>query len=1500
MAKYEEGYAFAKLKGPENFEQWSNNMRGALLAVDLWGFIDAPNLRKVPPELKSTPDDDEDRQEKIWERNERRAKYFGQQNSCIGKIYRQCTFSIQQILDSNVTHPGGVTQSSANWTPKILWDTITELCTEKGWGIKWGLINRLSDTVLRGDNEQEANQLLSRCLDLQQKIESHKMTVNELLSIMVLNQLPQQFDTIKKIKRHGAKTGNKVPTIQEIIEDVKDDMRNRHMNQNIVNFAGNNNKAGKDKENKGKGQGKGKGKGDLNTPRCTYAPCGKSGHEEKNCIKKYPERANQILKEAREAKEKRQKDKEASKPKDSDSSTDDKKKGAWDVFCAMKASAQDLSLTLMQDSAFARELQRLIEERASGNSTTVNRVDVEAVWHAIIDSGAQQGIFTNRELLHDYEAQEDFCRTGSGEVLHCPGKGTAIFNLEGPDGIIRWSVSNILWCPQLGHNLLGTVPLGKNGISVLLKPEGEPSELQKVGACFGYADLIGNQYVLRAQAIEKDAVQACVIVTPAQLHQRMGHLNWASVNEVPKFSTGIELQGKSKPAEVCGPCMKGHQRLKISHSPMPKATRPLQFIHSDLGGPYPMTRGRNRYYISFLDDFTGCTWTYLLKHKSEAFATFKQFKAMVENQSDGLKIAFLRSDRGGEYIDHGFQEFLKDSGIKWEPTAAYTQNQNGKAERLNYTLMSMVRSMRSYAKLPTTLWGELLKTAVYLRNRSPHGNKRSSYEALQGTPPDLSHLKIVGSRAWVHIPKELRTKVQDRSWQGILVGYEGSSNYRIYDPTKGTITVTRTVTIDEKSLYNKSQNSTDAELVDEEWRDDVDELADPNEEDETPHYSASQPNSGAPKPSYQPLTPEATPAPEQPPTNQSGGHTGNAPPVGDDDDDENENQGPLDPPHQIAPRRSGRIQTLQKQKGTVDRFNDDYYDPTKPISRLAAASKTPKDANILRTPKSHRHMVQVLTMLSNGIDDAGDDEPQSLKEAMKSSSWPHWLEAMKIELKSLIENETWDLVDPPANRSVLTGRWVFKLKKDRHGQILKYKARWVVHGYKQRYGLDYEETFASVAKPMSWKALMALAALRGLKIRQLDVVTAFLYGFLDQMIFVEQPHILSEGIKVCLLRRALYGLKQSPRVWFETIADFLKKLGLLPSAYDPAIFISDDKEVFVSIYVDDLLIFGSSDQQIAKLTQQLSERFKMTDLGTVSHYLGMEIDVTGAAVSLRQTTYLKKVLERFQINNCKTRSTPMDPDFPARCMPSDEQADQDTITWYQSAIGSLMWPAIHTRPDFLYAVTMLAKYNNNPGPLHIRAVRQVFQYVAGTLERGIQFCKDGSSQLAAYSDSDWAGQIDGRKSTGGFAFMLAGGPVSHSSKQQPIVALSSTEAELIALNEAGKEAKWLGHLLDEFSLNDSTNSTPVHLKGDNQGSIALTQNPEHHKRTKHIDIRYHWIREAVSQGCFSIDYVPTKLMVADGLTKPLGPQSFSEFVRMLGMCNARKAGRGADAADSGG
>ncbi len=309
------------------------------------------------------------------------------------------------------------------------------------------------------------------------------------------------------------------------------------------------------------------------------------------------------------------------------------------------------------------------------------------------------------------------------------------------------------------------------------------------------------------------------------------------------------------------------------------------------------------------------------------------------------------------------------------------------------------------------------------------------------------------------------------------------------------------------------------------------------------------------------------------------------------------------------------------------------------------------------------------------------------------------------------------------------------------------------------------ETFPAVVKPMSYKCLFRVSVKRGYKIRQRDVVTAFLYGFLDEVIYVEQPHLfkLCSGL-VCHLHKALYGLKQATQVWYQTIADFWKKLGLERLELDHDVFVSKDCQLFLALYVDDLLLFGFDESCLTNIQDQLRARFKMTDLGEISYYLGMEVDVETERISLRQTTYIKKILERFQMTDCKPSSIAMNPGVANSLLPSEHQADRTTIKWYQSAIGSLMWPAVHTRPDISYSVGVLSRYCANPGPIYCNLEMQIFRYLAGTLELGITFKSNITDELIGYTDSDWAGLKDGRRSTGGYAFLFSGGPVSYQSK----------------------------------------------------------------------------------------------------------------------------------------
>ena len=363
-------------------------------------------------------------------------------------------------------------------------------------------------------------------------------------------------------------------------------------------------------------------------------------------------------------------------------------------------------------------------------------------------------------------------KTGSGQVLPAFGYGDVVLNMVQQDKNINvLTVKNVSWAPDLGHNLLSPIPLAIKGVEVFLRKIGVATQILHEGKIHGLADVIDRQYVLRIKTPEvtmhtnfanTTSILNAIKPTIEIWHRRMGHLGYQNVLRLPQMAEGIDVKGPV-PEEICGPCMKGRQQRKPSRTPMPRATKFLEDVHSDLGGPYPASRNGLQYYISFKDDATGTYHVYPKQLKSQAFEKTKEYIEST-SQETSMQIGALHTDGGGEYKSEAFQDYLKKHHIKWRPSAPYIPEQNGKAERLNYTLMSSVRSILSAMKLPKGLWPEIIKTVCYLKNRSPNTDGVTSYEKLKDRKPNFRHLRVFGARAWVHIPKEKRKKLDERFW----------------------------------------------------------------------------------------------------------------------------------------------------------------------------------------------------------------------------------------------------------------------------------------------------------------------------------------------------------------------------------------------------------------------------------------------------------------------------------------------------------------------------------------------------------------------------------------------------------------------------------------------------------------------------------------------------------------------------------------------------------------
>ncbi|KXZ41531.1 hypothetical protein GPECTOR_411g255 [Gonium pectorale] len=507
--------------------------------------------------------------------------------------------------------------------------------------------------------------------------------------------------------------------------------------------------------------------------------------------------------------------------------------------------------------------------------------------------------------------------------------------------------------------------------------------------------------------------------------------------------------------------------------------------------------------------------------------------------------------------------------------------------------------------------------------------------------------------------------------------------------------------------------------------------------------------------------------------------------------------------------------------------------------------------------------------------------PASYKEALASPQSDEWVRAMEEELASLHEKQTWTLVPLPKGAKAIPTKWVYDVKCDASGQIERFKARLVAKGFKQRAGIDFDEVFAPASNPTTTRLLLAMVAAKRMVLRQVDVKTAFLNGELEETIYVTQPQGFEQGEFVCELSKALYGLKQASRAWHTLLKSTLEEQGFKASAADPTLFVrtSPTGPMYVVVHVDDFLIAGENDAEV-RILASLKGKFEMRELDGATYFLGIEIAYDRGKGELRmsQRKYAMEVLERFEMADCNPRVVPMAPSAVLR-RAGEKEEPFDEASRFRELIGALMYLAVYTRPDIAQGVYRLARYMAKPTKAHWEHAKGILRYLRGTCDLGLVFGGDGKPVVTAFSDSDWAGDLDTRRSTTGFVFVFNGAAVSWRSRLQPTVAASSVEAEYMAASSATREALWLEQLLAEFGMKAS----PIRIKTDNQGALSLIKNPVLTERSKHIDIQHHFVRERASRGEVAFEYCPTESMVADTLTKPLGEAKFVPFRRQMGV-----------------
>jgi transposase InsO family protein len=1077
------------------------------------------------------------------------------------------------------------------------------------------------------------------------------------------------------------------------------------------------------------------------------------------------------------------------------------------------------------------------KQKFSMMATVMHRQSDPNVWYA--DSGASDHFSPHRHLFKTFRNLDEPTTIGMAKgTATGTGIGTIEITVIGQnDEETELQLNDVIYAPNMYSNLFSLGVAYDLGYETRITPgkglrvfHEDTVVLQTIREGSGLFRLAMASQTAYAKAAKTNAepVRGVPELDMEIWHKRLAHLNEDYVRRLASMSEGMKIKARTT-VGVCDACMEGKQHRQPSHKPATRASEALELIHSDLCGVIsPTTYGGTKYFLLFIDDHTGYTHVYALKDKKSetVMEKFREYKAEVENQL-GKSIKRLRTDGGGEY-GKWMASYLKEHGIIHETTAPYSPEQNGVAERANRTIIERVKAIISEGKLDKRLWMELVAAVVYLKNRSPTKAVRTTpYEAWHGVKPNLSHIRILGSTAYIHIPSEKRVKLDMNAHKGILIGYGGTNQYRIWDPVRNEVVVSRDVKIIEEP---PAAQATIEEAVQEDPETTVQE--------EPEAMAQEEPEDEYDSITVMPLADQ--PEPGRPNVRQSG------------------------EPEQVNPgqqRASGR-----SNKGT---------------------RKTPRYADI------DWSQTQATAKIARTITDS-EEEPANMQEALNHPTrGKQWEQAFQEEYNSLIKNETWELVPRPKNRNVITNKWVLNHKRNQQGEIVRLKARLVARGFSQIYGVDYMDTFAPVAKLASIRILFAIAAIYDLEVDQMDVVTAFLAAPLQEEIYMEQPEGFEIGKDmVCRLLRSLYGLKQSARVWNQRIREFLKSIGFQQTYSDPCVFVNPQTGIILAIWVDDLLIFAKDKKGMNDVKAALKDEYEMKDLGELQYFVGIQVhrNRKEKLFHINQSGYVKAILERYDMDESNPASVPLSQGTQLKKATIDDRLAIPSE--YQSIVGSQMYAMLATRPDLAQSIQQISQHNQKPTTTHLKAARQGLRYLKGTMDQGITYDGKQGLKIKAWCDANW-GAEEGRESVSGFVFTIAGGAISWSSKKQSSVALSSTESEYMAILHALKEQIWIRRLLTELGYDVSDQNT---IYTDSQSAIALAQNPEHHARTKHIDIQYHFVRNCVEDGRLRLEYCPTEDMVADGLTKALGPEQHKKLTAKMGMeiWNGGRSGKSKD------
>ncbi|KAJ9556920.1 hypothetical protein OSB04_011534 [Centaurea solstitialis] len=1004
-------------------------------------------------------------------------------------------------------------------------------------------------------------------------------------------------------------------------------------------------------------------------------------------------------------------------------------------------------------------------------------------------------------------------------------------------------------------------------------------------------------------------------------HQRLSHQNFRDMNKLVSkhLVNGLPETRLSKDT-LCSACEKGKMK-KSSHPPKMETNchHPLDMLHMDLCGPMRVeSLARKKYMLVLVDENSRYTWLEFLRAKSDVadliIAFIKRIQVLL-----GRQVKKLRSDNGTEFRNVKLQSFLEEVGISHNFSAVRTPQQNGVVERKNRTLVEAARSMIAHSGVPPSLWAEANRTLIVKRTG------KTAYEMVNKRKPNIKLFRVFGCVCYLLNNRDDLGKFDAKSDESIFIGYShNSATYRVYNKWTRSIFESWYVDFSETEMYSDASPST-ASLV-------FLEL-----------HTVSPPSTTVPTDSFGfdfidlaefDLTtlvgPIIVPAPSDHSIPSSTSISADAfvnestscsTDVGETSSDSVEPVSVLNPiaktesssntvneetvlsPSQLSstqPSPETAVEAVREQTvSTILAPIPEVVPPPSPSRTYAEVVREPCPETVLNTDPD-------ASLLSSAIRDENDSrnnmeydpiphsrkwtrshsttniigspsapvttrsskkdenlilfggflskfEPTKTQDALSD---PDWVRAMQDELAEFERNRVWRLVERPRKIRIIDLRWIFRNKKDENDLIIRNKARLVTKGYHQQEGIDYDETFAPVARIKAIRIFLTYAAHKNMK---MDVKCAFLNGELQEVVYVEQP----EGFvdpkypeHVYVLDKALYGLKQAPRPWYETLTIYLLESGYKKGTVDPTLFLrrSGNHLTVVQIYVDDIIFASTNPESCTEFEQIMKSRFQMSMMGELTFFLGLQVRQTPQGI------FINHLLQLLCQLDADTSVNPVDQKV------------------YRAIIGSLLYLTA-SRPDIMFATCVCARFQCDPRESHLGAVKRILKYLKGTPNFGLWYPKDSGFELTAFTDSDHAGCKLNRKSTSGACQFLGDKLVSWSSRKQNCVFLSTAEAEYVAAACCCSQVLWMKIQLADYGY--TMHRIPIYC--DSSSTIQIAANPVQHSRTKHIDIRYHFIKDHVEKGNVELFFVESERQIADLFTKAFDEKRHYYLLSKLGM-----------------